>query len=68
MQPILVNNFCNGSPLQISAVDVLGKSVIALTQFSEPFDVTFQHAMTVEQAKGMAKQILELAYSLEAAA
>lgn len=67
MQPILIDNFCGLSPLQIRTIEQPeAQPLIALTQYSGA--MTFQHAMTVEQAKGMAKQILELAYSLEATA
>ena len=67
MQPILVNNFVEMWPLEIRTIKQKDESVlIALTQWSGAMN--FQHAMTVEQAKDMAKQILELAYSLEATA
>ena len=64
MQPILINNFCGHSPLQIRTIEQTeAEPLIALTQFAGA--VSFQHAMTIEQAKEMAKQILELAYSIE---
>ena len=64
MQPILIDNFCGHSPLQIRTIaQPEAQPLIALTQFAGA--VSFQHAMTIDQAKEMAKQILELAYKLE---
>lgn len=64
MQPILIDNFCGHSPLQIRTIKLPeAQPVIALTQFSGAMN--FQHAMTIDQAKEMAKQILEIAYKLE---
>ena len=64
MQPILIDNFCGHSPLQIRTIEQPeAQPLIALTQFAGA--VSFQHAMTVEQAKDMAKHLLELAYSFE---
>ena len=67
MQPILIDNFCGHSPLQIRTIEQTEtEPLIAFTQFSA--GMTFNHAMTIDQAKEMAKQILELAYSLEVTA
>ena len=67
MYPILIDNFCGHSPLQIRMIEQPeAQPLIALTQFAGA--VSFQHAMSIDQAKEMAKQILELAYSLEVTA
>lgn len=64
MQPILIDNFCNGAPMQIRTIEQTdAEPLIALTQFSGA--MTFHHAMTVEQAIDMAKKILEVAYELQ---
>ncbi len=65
MQPILVNNFCDASPIQLGTVN--SEQLGILIQLSAHYGpMSLHHAMTIDQAKGMAKQILELAYSLEA--
>ena len=64
MQPILINNFCEGQPLQLRTIaQTDAKPLIAFTQFSG--GMTFNHAMSIDQAKDMAKQILKLAYAIE---